>query len=68
MTADDQDEAPPPGLATQHIVAIGILVLIGLGVTAYELLGLSPDDFGGMTMVIGGVIVFALALKLTLQR
>lgn len=67
MTADPRDE-DPPGLAMEQVVVITLLVLCGIGFTAYELLGLSPDDLGGGAVIAGGAAILLLVLKVILLR
>lgn len=56
---DEDEEAPRYSL--QQAILIGILVVIGIGVTAFEVLGLQPDDFGGtFPLAIGGGLLLVI--------
>ncbi|WP_439598799.1 hypothetical protein [Falsiroseomonas sp.] len=52
---EDEEEAPKSGIQGHHIL-IAVLVLVGLGVAAFEVLGLRADDLGGgWALGFGGV-------------
>ena len=68
MTADPQEEQEVSRLGAPHLVLVTLLAVIGLGLAAYEVLGLAPDDIGGMPLILGGAFVLVLLLPVILRR
>jgi hypothetical protein len=68
MTADPREEEDAARPGALQLVLVALLAIIGLGVAAFEVLGLSPDEIGGTPLILGGAGVLILLLPAILRR